>query len=152
MTYKINRIASCIAQSVSPYLAGVAFYESPNQQGTVCPCAFLQQRSSRIEDKIGGMYQVDTKLDLTYLEDFNLPDLQTRYQTAAAVLDEHMEYFSYSDGTAEGETIPIRAWEREWKIDLDALHYNFSLKIRMTREQVHAYMESLKINMRVVER
>lgn len=83
----------------------------------------------------------EIRLDLTYLVDFNLPDMQRQYQAAAEKLDEIMETFPYSDGT---ETAQIRAYNREWKIDLDALHYNFDLMVRIAPQIEKNPMESIE--------
>ena len=65
-------------------------------------------------------------LDITYLEDYNLPNLQQLYQRVAEVLDLVMETFPYSDGT---DATLLRTYDREWNIDLDALHYKFELRV-----------------------
>jgi hypothetical protein len=52
--------------------------------------------------------------------------MQQRYQRAAEALDMVMETFPYSDGM---DTTLLRTHDREWNIDLDALHYKFELKV-----------------------
>ena len=53
-------------------------------------------------------------LDLTYLEDYNLPNMQQLYEAAAEALDQVLETFPYSDG---GPSTLLRTYDREWKID-----------------------------------
>lgn len=141
MTFTISAIAASLAEYLSPYFPGVAFYEDPNQQGTSVPCMFLQNRDAEISPQISSRYMREIRLDLTYLVDFNLPDMQRQYQAAAEKLDEIMETFPYSDGT---ETAQIRAYNREWKIDLDALHYNFDLMVRIAPQIEKNPMESIE--------
>lgn len=123
MNYTLMKVAESLASYLATWFPGVKFYEDPNQQGTTCPCMFLQCRSSKIENRCGDRWLNTLKLDLTYLEDYNLPDLQERYNSAAARMDEHMETFPYwMDGL-------VRTYNREWTIDLDALHYKFELRL-----------------------
>lgn len=90
---------------------------------------FLQQRYGYVERQLGtDWYLRRVGLDLTYLADYNLTDLQQTYQAAAEQLDLVMETFPYSDG--EGTAL-LRTYEREWRIDLDALHYRFELRERL---------------------
>lgn len=92
---------------------------------------FLQARYSSLTRETGGFWRRRLGLDLTYLLDYHLPDLQRRYQAAAEVLDLVMETFPYSDGITPGTTL-LRTYGREWSIDLDALHYRFELRERVT--------------------
>lgn len=128
----MNFTISTIAQSLADYLAtsfpGVTFYENPNQQGTQTPCMFLQQRYSYIKVKTSNRFLRQIGLDLTYLVDYNLPNMQQIYQQAAESLDQVMETFPYTDGTTE-ETALLRTYNREWRIDLDAMHYKFELQV-----------------------
>ena len=131
MNFTISSVAKSIAEYLAPVLPGVTFYEDPNQQGTTTPCLFLQQRYSYIEKKQSGRFLRRIGLDLTYLEDYNLPNMQRLYQNAAQTLDLVMETFPYFDGDSD-QTSLIRTYEREWRIDLDALHYRFELRVWVT--------------------
>lgn len=126
MTFTVSNIASSLAGYLAPEFPGVHFYEDPNQQGTKPPCFFLQQRYSHIKPKVGGRFFQKIGLDLTYLVNYNRPDLQRQYQRAAEILDRAMEVFPYREG--EEETL-LRAYDREWRIDLDAMHYKFELRV-----------------------
>lgn len=130
MTFTIQTVARSLADYLSPALPGVTFYEDPNQQGSEMPCAFLQQRYAYIELRPGERWLRRVGLDLTYLEDYHLPDLQRRYEAAAEVLDQALEAFPYSDGQ---ERALLRALDREWRIDADALHYKFEVKVWVSR-------------------
>ena len=132
MTFTVSTIAKSLAGYLAPVLPGVAMYEDPNQQGSQPPCMFLQTRYNRLKLEMGGYWLRTLGLDLTYLLDYNLPDLQQRYQAAAEALDLVMETFPYSDGEAEAEPVLLRTYVRSWKVDLDALHYKFELRERVT--------------------
>lgn len=140
MNFTIQTVAKSLAAYLSPVLPGVTFYEDPNQQGSETPCAFLQQRFSYLELRTGGRWLRRVGLDLTCLEDYNLPDLQQRYQSAAEALDLALETFPYSDGT---DTTLLRTYGREWRIDADALHYKFELRAFVSLPEAFVPMEHL---------
>ena len=140
MTFTIQTVARSLADYLAPHLPGVAFYEDPNQQDSAMPCAFLQQRYAHMEKHTGGRWLRRIGLDLTYLEDYNLPDLQRRYQKAAEALDLVLETFPYSDG--EDRTL-LRTYGREWRIDADALHYKFELQVFVSLPEAFDPMERM---------
>lgn len=129
MNFTIMTLAKSLADYLAPYFPGVAFYEDPNQQGTKCPCLFLQVRYNYMTRETGGYWLRRLGLDLTYLADYNLPNLQSLYQQAGEQLDLVMDSFPYSDGE---ESSRVFTHEREWRVDLDALHYQFELLERVT--------------------
>ncbi len=140
MTFTITTAARSLADYLAPVLPGVTFYEDPNQQDSAMPCAFLQQRYAYLELRTGGRWLRRIGLDLTYLEDYNLTDLQRRYQLAAEALDLVMETFPYSDG--EDRTL-LRTYGREWRIDADALHYKFELQVFVSLPEAFNPMERM---------
>lgn len=126
MTFSLNNVAASLAQYLAPLFPGLTFYQDPVQQSLQTPCAFLQLRSGTIKRRIGSRQYREIQLDLTYLVDCNLPNMQQLYQQAAAILDENLNSFPYVDGS--GETVFL-TYDRQWRIDLDALHYNFALHV-----------------------
>lgn len=132
MRFDLSAVAKSLADYLSPHFPGVTFYEDPNQQGSRPPMLFLQQRYASIAPQRNhGFFLRKIGLDLTYLLDYNLPNLQRQYQAAAEQLDLRLETFPYSDGT---ETGTVRTYDRAWQIDLDALHYKFELRVFVTAE------------------
>lgn len=142
MNFTIQTIAKSLANYLASSFPGVTFYEDPNQQGSKPPMLFLQQRYSYIEKETGGFWKRRIGLDLTYLVDYNLPDMQQLYQAAAEALDLAMETFPYNDGTSTG-TVLLRTYEREWRIDLDALHYRFELQERVSIPKSYVKMQTM---------
>ena len=141
MNFTISTIAQSLAAYLAPLFPGVTFYEDPNQQGTQTPCMFLQQRYSYITLKTSGRFLRRIGLDLTYLVDYNLPNMQQLYQAAAENLDLVMETFPYTDGTNPAEL--IRTYDREWRIDLDAMHYKFELQVWVEVPETITPMETM---------
>ena len=147
MNFTISTIAKSLADYLAPSFPGVTFYEDPNQQDSKPPMMFLQQRYAHIEPRRNnGYYLRRIGLDLTYLVDYNLPDLQQQYQQAAEQLYLRMETFPYSDGT---DTALLRTYEREWRIDLDALHYKFELRVWVTIPEDSVKMETMDYDERL---
>lgn len=145
MNFTVSTLAASLAEYLAPFFPGTAFYEDPNQQGSQPPCLFLQQRYSRLQLETGGYWLRTIGLDLTYLLDYNLPDLQQRYQAAAEALDLVMETFPYSDKQA-GEHVLVRTHERNWRIDLDALHYQFEVRERVSIPVPAVKMQTMDLN------
>lgn len=141
MKFSAANVAKSLGDYLAPVLPGVNFYEDPNQQKSETPCAFLQQRYANTVLQTGGRWLRTIGLDLTYLEDYNLPDLQRRYQSAAEALDLVMEAFPYQDGA--GNTTLLRTYDRDWRIDLDAMHYKFELKVLVSLPEQETKMERL---------
>ena len=129
MNFTITTLGESLADYLAPVLPDVQYNEDPAQQGVDCPCFFLQQRYAYTDRRRStrGMFLQRIGLDLTYLEDYNLPDLQRRYLAAAEALDLEMGTIPYSDGETVG-TVQLHTYERSWNIDLDALHYKFELQ------------------------
>ena len=143
MNFTITTIAVSLANYLQSYLPGVQLLEDPAQQKTQTPAIFLQQRYSFIERQVGEYWIHTIGLDLTYLEDYNLPNLQQLYLTAAEALDLCMDSFPYSDGTTES-TVNLLTYDRTWTIDLDALHYKFELRERVSLPETGTPMQSIQ--------
>ena len=141
MNFTVTTVAQSLAAYLADVLPGVTMYEDPNQQDSKMPCMFLQTRKDKLERETGTDWFLRTlSLDLTYLEDYNLPDLQRRYQRAGEALDLVMETFPYTDGT---DTALVRTYERECRIDLDAMHYQFELRERVLIPREYAKMNKM---------
>ena len=143
MTFSVSTVARSLADYLAPLLPGVEFVEDPAQQGANPPCLFLQQRYSRIRPETGGFWRREIGLDLTYLLDYNRPDLQQRYLQAAEQLDLSMETFPYQEGA---EQALLRAYDRKWSIDGDALHYKFEIRPRASQPVEEIKMETMEYN------
>lgn len=141
MIFTIESLAKSLAAYLAPEFPGTSFYEDPNQQGTAVPCMFLQQRHSQVKLRRGGRFLRTIGLDLTYLEDYNRPDMQRLYLRAAETLDRVMETFPYTEGE---ESAILRTYRREWNIDLDALHYKFDLEVWAVPQEPFVPMQELE--------
>ncbi len=140
MTFATANLAASLAAYLAPYFPGVTFYTGPNQQGTLPPCMFLQERYSYPELQQDGRRRIRVGLDLTYLEDYNLPNMQQLYQSAVDTLNVVMETFPYSDGT---DTALLRTYDKEARIDLDALHYKFEVRVWVSLPETPVMMQTM---------
>ena len=143
MNLTVSTISKSLADYLSPSFPGVTFYEDPNQQDSKPPMMFLQTRTNRLTLETGGYWIRTLGVDLVYLLEYNLPNLQQLYQAAGETLDLLMETFPYSDGTTQGL---LRTYDREWNIDLDELHYRFELRERVTIPETAVKMQTMDYN------
>lgn len=143
MNFTVSTIAASLAAYLSPLFPGVTFYENPNQQGTNPPCMFLQQRYSFMKRRTSGQWLRTIGLDLTYLEDYNLPNMQQLYQAAAETLEIALDSFPYSDGTG---TTTVLTYDRDSRIDLDAMHYKFELRVIVELPETETPMQTMTYN------
>ena len=142
MNFTISTVAKSLAAYLEPYFPDVTLLQNPTQQNANPPCMFLQQRYSFIKVKTAGRFLRQIGLDLVYRERYNLPNLQELYQAEAEQLDLLMETFPYSDGTTEGTAL-LRTYEREWRIDQDAMHYKFELQVWVEQPETITPMETM---------
>ena len=142
MNLTVSTISKSLANYLAPSFPDVTFYEDPNQQDSKPPMMFLQTRTNRLTLETGGYWRRILGVDLVYLLEYNLPNLQQLYQAAGETLDLLMETFPYSDGTTDG-TVLLRTYEREWNIDLDELHYKFEIRERVSIPKEYAKMQTM---------
>lgn len=140
MTFATANLAASLAAYLAPYFPGVTFYPGPNQQGTEPPCMFLQERYSYPDLQQDGRRRLRIGLDLAYLLDYNLPNMQLQYQEAADTLNVVMETFPYSDGA---DTALLRTYDKESRIDLDALHYKFEVRVWVSLPETPVMMQTM---------
>lgn len=140
MTFATANLAASLAAYLAPYFPGVTFYPGPNQQGTEPPCMFLQQRYSYPDLQQDGRRRLRIGLDLAYLLDYNLPNMQLQYQEAADTLNVVMETFPYSNGA---DTALLRTYDKESRIDLDALHYKFEVRVWVSLPETPIMMQTM---------
>ena len=145
MNLTVSTISKSLADYLAPSFPGVTFYEDPNQQDSKPPMMFLQTRTNRLTLETGGYWIRTLGVDLVYLLEYNLPNLQQLYQAAGETLDLLLETFPYSDGTTDG-TVLLRTYGREWNIDLDELHYRFELRERVSIPKEYVKMQTMDYN------
>lgn len=161
MNFTTKTLPHSVAGTLAPYFPeNFVFLNDPAQQSANdMPCAFLQTRYAYTERRVqaeGGYWERRIGLDLTYLDDYNLPDLAQRYTEAAEIIDEHLDRIAYTDTeptekNPTPDTIPILTYERSYTVDLDALHYQFEIRVRVSKPEDGAKMATLTQNIHVKE-
>ena len=149
MIFTMPALARSLADYLAPQLPGASFYADPNQQGTKSPALFLRQTFAKISSQPGGLFLRKLGLDLVYLDRFYTVREETRLQAAADVMDQMLEVFPYS-AEKGGPVDFIRTYDRHWEITDSTLHYKFELRLRLTRAEDTALMQSIQeLNMEV---
>lgn len=149
MNFTVSTIAVSLASYLTPSFPGVTFIQDPVQQSANPPRMFLQQRYSFLKLRQGGRWLRTIGLDLVYEADYNLTNLQQIYQSAAETLDLLMETFSYTDGTT-AETTLLRTYDREWRVEANAMHYKFELQVWVELPENFNPMQTMDYNPEVI--
>lgn len=143
MIFTFPALARSLADHLAPELPGATFYADPNQQGTRSPALFLRQTFARISPQPGGSFLRRLGLDLVYLEQPNAVDGESRLQAAADGMDQAMDIFPYRNAEEEAPVL-LRAYERRWEIADSVLHYQFELRLRLSRSEDIQLMRSIQ--------
>ena len=129
----IELINKALADFLNEYLPEATVYENPNQQGTDLPAWWIEYvPGSSIKKQIGNRFMRNLHVVLIYEDEYNLVDLNKRYEAVAEILDENLELFKYIQ---DGDTYFIRTYERNWSINLKSLRYDFKLNIKVSRQK-----------------
>jgi hypothetical protein len=130
----ISSISNALADVLAEHFPDSTIYDNPNQQGTELPAWFINYiPGSTIKKAIDNRYWRNLHIDLVYLVEYDLPDLYDQYRAAAEILDEVLETFKY---TKDGQDYLIRTYDRTWKMDLSAMHYELRLDLRVSKETI----------------
>lgn len=144
MTYTLSGVNQAIAAVIKGALPGVTVYDNPNQQKTTLPAVFLTYRGEQgMDDQIGNRWMQKLRIDLCYLVDYNLPDLGDQYRAAAGALDEVMDSLPYSGSAV------LRVENRSWFVELDALHYQFDIPVRLMKPYTPVTMQKMTLEERI---
>ena len=73
--------------------------------------------------------------------------MQQIYLAAAEALDPVLDTIPYNNGT---ETTLIHTFDREWRIDEDALHYKFEIRVWVYIEEPEVKMRTMDYDEEVV--
>jgi len=123
-------VVSALSDFLKSKFPDAPVYSNPNQQGTDLPAWFINfVPGSSIKKEVGNRYMRGLHMVLDYVDEYNLVDLYDRYAAAAETLDENLELFAFSHN---GGKYLLRTRERNWRMGLDALHYEFKLDVRVS--------------------
>lgn len=136
------RLFQSIARHIETILPGYNVYINPNQQHTKLPCFFVQfvNNNNIVNDTVSRdkRFLRTFFIDLIYMNDYNLTNLYTEYAGIADILDANLQFIPYIYNTSDEpdveKTTLIRTYQRNYNINLDALHYRFTVKL-------HTYLD-----------
>lgn len=126
-------ISSALSDILAENFPDSTIYDNPNQQNTELPAWFINYiPGSSIQKAVNNRYWRSLHIDLVYLLEYDLPDVYDQYRDAAEKLDEVLELFTY---TQDDQEYLIRTYDRNWRMDLSALHYELRLDLRVSLEK-----------------
>ena len=142
MNFTMTGLEQSLADYLSPQLPGTSIYADPNQQGTKPPALFLRPIYAKIAPQISGMVLRKLGLDLVYLVQPNGLNIDSTLRETADVMDLCLETFPYAANSEN--PVHLRTYDRHWDIIDSALHYRFQLRLRLSKAEDFALMESIQ--------
>lgn len=125
--YIIKTLLDSIAYELKQYFPGVKVYVNPSQQKAQRPCFFIELIPlNDVRQEVDNRYLHQYNIDLVLLYDFNEVDLYDKYLAAAENLNSNLKFIRYG----EDEDQLIRCIDRNFTVDMSALHYKFTVKVR----------------------
>lgn len=139
MTFTIQNIISSVALHLQS-LFSYPVYDSPTID-TAFPCFFVFLMNPVVTDEIIPYGKRDIPLDVVFVQQRNVPNANQQIHAIAETLDEAMDMLPYTDGT---NTVPLHTYERSWSIEDQELHYQFTLRQRVTILQPGVKMNTME--------
>ena len=128
----MNTVTLALSDILNTLFPDATTYANPTQQDASLPAWYINfVPNVSIDKRMGNRWMRTLRVDLVYLEDYNLTNLYDRYKNAADILDEHLELFDYVDDA--GTVYKLRTYERQWRVSLADLHYEFKLQIYVSK-------------------
>lgn len=133
VSYTIIGVIQSIASYLKDNFPDVSIYNNPTQQEVNLPCWFINliPYSGTVKE-LSNRYVRTFSFDLVYKHQYNETDLYDNYLSVADKIDELLYInYKYND-----EEYTIRTYNRNISIGLDALHYKFMIKVRVSKDEV----------------
>lgn len=121
MIFTLERLLDSICGVLKENYPDIPTYSNPSKQGTSVPCFFVFFMPTDTENRIGRRFMRNIGIDIVYLVENSDPDIYDQMIYVADRLDFILEFIPCEDGK-------LRTYDREWKIDEDELHYQFTVK------------------------
>lgn len=140
MNYMLSDVNQAIAAAVVSAIPEATVYDNPNQQDTKLPAVFINYRGEQPTKRgIDNRWTQTLKFDLCYTVDYNLPNMNDLYRTAAELLADALTELQYADG------VKFSTLNHSWHIELDALHYQFDMPMRVMKPYSPNYMQTMTL-------
>ncbi|WP_312637029.1 DUF6838 family protein [Oscillibacter sp.] len=140
MNYTLADVNQAIADAVASVIPGVTIYDNPNQQDTALPAVFINYRGEQpTRQGIDNRWTQTLKFDLCYLVEYNLPNMNDLYRAAADSLAYALTELQYAGG------VKLSTRNHSWHVELDALHYQFDVPVRLMKPYAPNYMQTMTL-------
>lgn len=146
MIFSIPNLIGSIASQLDGKFPNIPVYADTNQQGTDYPCFFVFLMDPTIEDEIDTRRRRNIGVDIVYVQQRNMPDIDSNNAAMIEALDELFDTVEYFEPVDEGETpepVPLHCFENAAHITDDDLHYQFRIKVRVSREYTPTPMQEM---------
>lgn len=143
MAIRINTqiVHASIASVLKEIDPSANIFDNPNQQGTPYPAWFIVHRSPVEIQKEIRRYVLVYQIDIWYMLKQNITRLYDQYSAIAEQLDDKLEYLPVFGG--DGAVVHV--YDRSWGLELNALKYSITLKLRCSRDTVpDEYMQVIQ--------
>lgn len=137
-TQIVHASIASVLREIDP-LANI--FDNPNQQGTPYPAWFIVHRSPVEIQKEIKRYVLVYQIDIWYMLKQNITRLYDQYSAIAEQLDDKIEYLPIFGG--DGALVHV--YDRSWGLELNALKYSITLRLRCSRDTVpDEYMQVIE--------
>ena len=146
MNLTINDLISSIADQLTrtfPAETGLCKYpirKSPTLD-TTYPCFFVFVVNPSIDDEPGGTNVRETRLDIVFVQERNVPDQNDELYNIMEKLDEAFDFVEYTDKYG---TCLFHVYERNSTIEDQELHYKFTIRQRVWTSKVDIPMQNME--------
>lgn len=145
----IKGVQQSLAHFIKTEIGDQHIYTNPNQQGTKTPAWFiLFIPLSGIRRPTVSHIMRKLQVDLVCESDYNLTDVYDIYYERVEKLDDrlHLLTYNYTDlETGQPGSVRIRAYDKEWNVNRQALHYKFRLDLLASK------LPEDTVKMRIIE-
>ena len=140
MIFSITNVINSIAGQLSRLYPEYPVYRSPSFK-TEPPCFYVFIISAKIDDEPGKRLVREIPFDVVFVQQRNVTDQNLSLLQMLEVLDEEFDMLTYTDGTT---SCVLHCNERTGKIEDQELHYQFTIKQRISAQEIHDYMMTLE--------
>lgn len=144
MTFTIDNVLNSLAGVLKAQYPDYPVYKSPSQQGTIYPCFFIYLISSKVTAEVNGRFFRDLEIDVVFVQESNVVNGYDRIRDIQEDLDDTLEMFPYTDGSAE--EVFIHTYGRQASVEEDELHYQFHIRQRVSLPRTINKMKEMEEN------
>jgi hypothetical protein len=146
MTFTILNVINSIANQISSLCPEYPIYISPTYN-TDFPCFYIFLMTNSIENEPGGRHVRELPFDIVFVQERNASNQNEGLLNVLEALDGGMDMLTYTDGT---DSCLLHCNDRSGHIEDQELHYNLTIKQRVSVSEITEYMQSLEaINVKI---